>query len=296
MKGIRSKTEDLEILLAVADHGGFSAAANALDIQVAKVSRAISRLEQEHACSLFTRTTRRVSVTQEGEQFIRAIRTAMKQIVSAEFALTEQKVRPSGRLRVDAASPFVLHQLVPLIKPFRLAYPDIELELVSNDSIIDLIEKRTDLAIRIGALTDSGLHAKLLGRSSLHLVAAPDYLSRAGTPIQQEELARHEIIGFSDIANLNKLPNTPSINLPVTIKANSGETIRQLCLAGNGIALLSHFMIANDLAAGRLVSLLPEAIQTPNPREQVQAVYYKHTKLASRIEAFLQFIADKLRL
>nr|WP_220342851.1 LysR family transcriptional regulator [Marinomonas pollencensis] len=293
---MRSKTEDLEILLAVADHGGFSAAANALDIQVAKVSRAISRLEQEHACSLFTRTTRKVTVTQEGEQFIRSIREAMKQIMGAEFALTEQKIRPSGRLRIDAASPFVLHQLVPLIKPFRIAYPDIELELVSNDSIIDLIEKRTDLAIRIGNLTDSGLYATLLGRSPLYLVASPDYLSQAGTPTHQEELIRHEIIGFSDIANLNKLPNTTPFNLPVTIKASSGETIRQLCLAGNGIALLSHFMIANDLASGRLVSLLPEIIQSPNPREQVQAVYYKHTKLSSRIEAFLQFITGKLNL
>ncbi|MEL0636602.1 LysR family transcriptional regulator [Marinomonas sp. TI.3.20] len=294
MNGIRSKTEDLEILLAVADHGGFSAAANALDIQVAKVSRAISRLEQEHACSLFTRTTRKVTVTQEGEQFIRSIRDAMKQIMGAEFALTEQKIRPSGRLRIDAASPFVLHQIVPLIKPFRIAYPDIELELVSNDSIIDLIEKRTDLAIRIGGLSDSGLYASLLGRSPLHLVAAPEYLMRSGTPSTLDELSQHDIIGFSDSANLNKLPNTPPVNLAVSIKANSGETIRQLCLEGNGIALLSHFMIANDLQSGRLVNLLPDTIQTPNPRELIQAVYYKHTALASRIDAFLQFIAGKL--
>lgn len=296
MNGIRSKTEDLEILLAVADHGGFSAAANALDIQVAKVSRAVARLEQEHACSLFTRTTRKVSLTQEGERFINAIRHAMEQIAVAEFALTEQKTRPSGRLRVDAASPFVLHQLVPLVKPFRAAYPDIELELVSNESFTDLIEKRTDLAIRIGGLTDSGLHASLLGRSPLHLVASPDYLKAFGTPNTLEELTRHDIIGFSDIANLNKLPTTPPISLPIHIKASSGETIRQLCLAGNGIALLSHFMVSEDIITGRLVSLLAESIQTPNPREQVNAVYYKHTQLASRIDAFLNFIKTRLDL
>ncbi|NLV00876.1 LysR family transcriptional regulator [Marinomonas sp. UCMA 3892] len=296
MNGIRSKTEDLEILLAVADHGGFSAAANALDIQVAKVSRAITRLEQEHACSLFTRTTRKVSLTQEGERFIMAIRSAMEQIAGAEFALTAQKTRPSGRLRIDAASPFVLHQLVPLIKPFRAAYPDIELELVSNDSIIDLIEKRTDLAIRIGGLSDSGLHATLLGRSILHLVASPDYLAINGIPKTVEELALHDIIGFSDIANLNKLPTIPPIQLSIDIKASSGETVRQLCLAGNGIALLSNFMVSEDIKAGRLISLLIESIQTPNPREQVNAVYYKHTALASRIEAFLNFIKTRLIL
>lgn len=296
MNGIRSKTEDLEILLAVADHGGFSAAANALDIQVAKVSRAIARLEQEHACSLFTRTTRKVSLTQEGEQFIIAIRSAMEQIAGAEFALTAQKTRPSGRLRVDAASPFVLHQLVPLVKSFRTAYPDIELELVSNDNIIDLIEKRTDLAIRIGGLSDSGLHATLLGRSPLHLVAAPDYLALHGTPTTIDALTSHTIIGFSDTANLNKLPTTPTIQLSVNIKASSGETVRQLCLEGNGIALLSHFMISKDIQSGHLVSLLPGLIDSPNPREQVQAVYYKHSTLASRIEAFLNFIKNKLTM
>lgn len=294
MNNIRSKTEDLEILLAVADHGGFSAAANALDIQVAKVSRAVARLEQEHTCSLFTRTTRKVSLTQEGERFIVAIRSAMEQIAGAEFALTAQKTRPSGRLRIDAASPFVLHQLIPLIKPFRAAYPDIELELISNDNIIDLIEKRTDLAIRIGGLSDSGLHATLLGRSCLHLVASPDYLATRGTPKTVGELALHDIIGFSDIANLNKLPTTPPIQLSINIKASSGETIRQLCLAGNGIALLSNFMVSEDIKKGRLVSLLNESIQTPNPREQVNAVYYKHTALASRIEAFLTFIKAHL--
>jgi DNA-binding transcriptional LysR family regulator len=296
MNSIRSKTEDLEILLAVADHGGFSAAANALDIQVAKVSRAVARLEQEHACSLFTRTTRKVSLTQEGERFIMTIRNAIEQIASAEFALTAQKTRPSGRLRIDAASPFVLHQIVPLIKPFRTAYPDIELELVSNDSIIDLIEKRTDLAIRIGGLSDSGLHATLLGRSMLHLVASPDYLAKNSIPKTIDELTLHSIVGFSDIANLNKLPTTPPIQLTMNIKASSGETVRQLCLAGNGIALLSNFMVSDDIKAGRLVSLLNDSINTPNPREQVNAVYYKHTTLASRIEAFLNFIKTRLTL
>lgn len=296
MTSIRSKTEDLEILLAVADHGGFSAAANALDIQVAKVSRAVARLEQEHACSLFTRTTRKVTLTQEGEQFISAIRLALTNIASAELALSEQKVRPSGRLRVDAASPFVLHQLVPLVKAFHHAYPDIELELVSNDNIIDLIEKRTDLAIRIGGLTDSGLHARLLGRSKLHLVATPEYLQKNGEPSCLKDLERHPFIGFSGSTSLNKIPTSSETHLALAFKASSGETIRQMCLAGNGIALLSHFMVNEDIQTGRLISLLNASIESPNPREQVHAVYYKHSVIASRIDAFLNFISNKLTL
>lgn len=296
MSGIRSKTEDLEILLAVADHGGFSAAAAVLDLQVAKVSRAVARLELEHGCSFFTRTTRKVNLTPEGEQFIMAIRQAMDSIAAAEFALAEQKVRPSGRLRVDAASPFVLHQLVPLIKPFREAHPEIDLELVSNDRIIDLIEKRTDLAVRIGELSDSGLNATFLGRSRLHLVASPAYLAQNVEPATLADLDQHEVIGFSDNPNLNKLYTSPPTVLPVSLSASSGETVRQLCLAGNGIALLSNFMVKKDLDEGRLIKVLGDIKDSPNPRELVQAVYYKHTVLASRIEAFLSFIKTNISL
>lgn len=296
MSNIRSKTEDLEILLAVADQGGFSAAANVLDIQVAKVSRAVARLELQHGCSLFTRTTRKVTPTQEGEHFVAAIRQAMDNIAQAEQVLSEQQHRPQGRLRVDAASPFVLHQLVPLVEPFRELYPDIELQLVSNESFIDLIEKRTDLAIRIGALGDSGLHATPLGRSPLYLLASPMYLQKYGKPTNLDALSAHEFIGFSDTPLLNKLPSTPPILLRPNISASSGETIRQLCLAGNGIALLSNFMTREDIESGRLIRLLPELIESPNGREQVQAVYYKHSPLATRIDVFLSFIKSRLTL
>src|SRR5690606_10760558 len=97
---------------------------------------------------------------------------------------------------VDAASPFILHQLVPLMAEFRARYPRIQLELVSGEALIDLLEQRTDLAIRIGGLTDSNLHARLLGRSPLHLVASPDYLAQLGKPTSIEELSRHRLIGF----------------------------------------------------------------------------------------------------
>jgi DNA-binding transcriptional LysR family regulator len=168
--------------------------------------------------------------------------------------------------------------------------------LVSNENFTDLIEKRTDVAIRIGGLTDSGLHARLLGRSVLHLVASPNYLEEHGTPASVDELTQHVMIGFTDISNLNKLPTIPAVSVPMNLKASSGETIRQLCLAGNGIALLSHFMVDKDIQAGKLVSLLTESITSPHPREQVQAVYYKHTALATRIDAFLNFIKTRLVL
>ncbi|WP_269802663.1 LysR family transcriptional regulator [Marinobacter sp. G11] len=293
---IISRTEDLEILLTVIDSGSFSAAARNLDIQVAKVSRAVSRLETELDCTLLNRTTRKLELTEEGRQFAERVRNGLDHLAEAEESLRALRGTPTGRLRVDAATPFILHQLVPLVPGFRERYPQIELELVASENIIDLIERRTDLAIRIGALQDSNLHARFLGRSPLHIVASPDYLARQGTPKDPDALHRHQIIGFADAAHLNRWPLRESGVVSPCLTSSSGETVRQLCLAGQGLALLSEFMICEDLTHGRLVKVLDEHIVTPNNRELVHAVYYRNTALSSRITAFIEHIAPQLKL
>jgi len=293
---IISQTEQLEMLLAVYDTGSFSAAAKALDCQVAKVSRAVQTLEQQLGCSLFSRTTRRVLPTEEGHRFVAQVRPGLALLAEAESQLRFSDA-PAGRLRVDAASPFMLHQLVPLLGEFRTLYPQIELQLMSSENMIDLIEKRTDVAIRIGALTDSNLHARLLGRSPLHLVASPQYLARRGVPQQVSDLPAHLLLGFADNARLNQWPLAAGeLLVRPAISASSGETLRQLCLAGHGIALLSNFMIAADLASGSLVQVLPGTIQSPHPREQVHAVYYQQQAVAPRIRCFIDFLASRLQL
>ena len=147
-----SRSDDLELLLSVVDCGGFSPAATQLNIPVAKVSRAVQRLEKQLGVTLLHRTTRRISLTEEGELFIASIRQALEQLDTAEEQLRLRQDKPAGRLRVDAASPFMLHQLVPLLSDFRNQYPNINLELSTSEGIIDLLEKRTDIAIRIGQL------------------------------------------------------------------------------------------------------------------------------------------------
>ncbi|MEH6711329.1 MAG: LysR family transcriptional regulator [Paraglaciecola polaris] len=294
---IISHTTALEMLLAVVDHGGFSAAAKYLDVQVAKVSRAIAKLEKNLDCTLLNRTTRRVELTQEGILFVSEVRASLQQLSYAESRLRELKQVPAGRLTIDAASPFMLHQLVPLVAGFRQAYPLIELELISNESIIDLIEKRTDVAIRIGQLHDSNLHARLLGNSKLRLVASPAYLATLTGPVTFDSLADCSIIGFAQSPQLNIWPlNHLQFDLKPNVLASSGETMRQLCLSGNGIALLSDFMITQDLYAGRLVEVLAGEVNSPHPRERVNAVYYKNSTLSSRITAFLDYIQNKLKL
>ena len=291
-----TRSDDLEILLTVVDSGGFSAAAEALDIQVARVSRAVSKVEKQLGVSILNRTTRRVELTDEGRQFIESVRTGLQHIQQAEEDIMQRGELPKGRLRVDAASPFVFHQLVPLIQPFKEVYPDIELELTSNEGFVDLLEKRTDVAIRIGKLDDSTLHARPLGRSPLYIVASPEYLAKRGLPKQVSELSQHDLIGFAGAKILNRWPLKGLESITPSMISSNGETVRQLVLAGNGISCLSGFMVNKDLEEGRLVSLLETEKLVNTGREQVNAVFYKSSSVARRISAFIDFIQPQLKL
>lgn len=293
---MQTRSDDLEILLTVVDSGGFSAAAETLDIQVAKVSRSVSKVEKQLGVSILNRTTRRVELTDEGRQFVEAVRSGLQQVQQAEEDLISRGELPKGHLRVDAASPFVFHQLVPLIQPFHEAYPDIVLELTSNEGFVDLLEKRTDVAIRIGKLTDSTLHARPLGKSPLYIVASPDYLARRGFPQTVSDLECHQTIGFSGVKALNRWPLQGFDKLTPTFTSSNGETVRQLTLAGNGISCLSGFMVKKDIQQGRLIPLLESEKLLNTGREQVNAVFYKSSSVAKRISAFIDFIQPQLTL
>ncbi|GGQ04579.1 LysR family transcriptional regulator [Shewanella litoralis] len=291
-----TRSDDLDILLTVVDSGGFSAAADTLNIQVARVSRAVSKIEQQLGVTILNRTTRRIELTDEGRQFVESVRTGLLQLQRAEDELVKRGELPQGRLRVDAASPFVFHQLVPLMQDFRQAYPDIMLELTSNEGYVDLLEKRTDVAIRIGKLNDSTLYARPLGKSALYIVASPAYIARRGAPQKVADLSGHELLGFTEPKALNRWPLKGSEEITPSISSSNGETLRQLALSGNGIACLSGFMINDDLAAGRLVTLLNQDKINVSDREQVNAMYYKSSTVARRISAFIEFIQPRLTL
>ncbi len=289
-------SDDLKLFLAVVDSGSLSAASVHLGQTTSGVSRALSRLEEKLATSLLTRTTRRMELTEEGQLLLVKARAILGAMEEAEEAIKMRRQQPAGRLCVDAASPFMLHCVVPHVAEFRAAYPAIRLELSSNDRIADLLEHRTDIAIRIGPLTDSTLHARPLSASPLHLLASPAYLARHGTPAAPEHLADHQLLGFShyEAGNVWPLRHAGGDSLPITpgLSASSGETLRQLALHGQGIVCLADFMTRADLAAGRLVKIL--APFDTGYRQQIHAVYYRNTQLAQRIACFLEFLQQKL--
>lgn len=289
-------SDDLKIFVAVIDSGTLSAASVHLGQTTSGVSRALSRLEEKLATTLLTRTTRRMELTEEGHLFLEQARAILAAMEEAEETIRIRRQKPAGRLCVDAASPFMLHCVVPHVAEFRALYPDIRLELTSNDQIADLIEHRTDIAIRIGTLSDSTLHARALSSSPLHVLASPDYLARRGAPAAPEDLAQHELLGFAqyELGNVWPLRHAAGNSLQVVpaLAASSGETLRQLALAGQGIVCLSDFMTRADIAAGRLVKVL-EAHST-GFRQQIHAVYYRNTQLSQRISCFLEFLQKKL--
>ncbi|VXB30561.1 Uncharacterized HTH-type transcriptional regulator YafC [Burkholderia sp. 8Y] len=299
---MKTNTDELLVFVTVIDSGSMTAAAETLQQTVSGVSRTLTRLEKKLDATLVRRTTRRLQLTDEGELFLTRARAILAAMDDAEEALSRRRERPAGRLRVDAASPFMLHCVVPHVKAFAALYPDISLELTSNERIVDLLEQRVDIAIRIGALQDSTLHARALGSSRLRVLASPAYLAEHGEPRDVDELMRARLIGFTAPESLNDWPlcNTREggdadfLSIEPAISASSGETIRQLAVDGGGIACLADFMTAADVKAGRLRPILHDALR--DVRQPISAVYYQSTSMAARARAFLDFLASRLAL
>ncbi len=179
---MKTHSDELTLFVAVVEAGSFRQAAENLGMDNSVVSRGIKRLEEKLSTVLLNRTTRRVSLTEEGSWFYQRAVKILTEMSEAEGHLLMRREQPEGVLRVDAATPFILHRLVPLIGEFRRRYPAIELQLHSSEGFINLMERRVDMAIRIGELTDSSLRALPLGRSRLRLLASPHLFERARHP------------------------------------------------------------------------------------------------------------------
>jgi DNA-binding transcriptional LysR family regulator len=294
---MKTTLEELQAFVAVVDGGSITAAADRLGQTVSGISRALGRLEGKLGSTLLLRTTRRLELTEEGRGFLDHARGILNAVEAAEDQMAARRERPAGRLRVNAASPFMLHVVVPLVGAFRERYPEIELELNTNDDLIDLIEQRTDVAIRIGTLRDSTLHARPLGRFSLRVLASPAYLKAHGRPRRVEDLQQHALIGFTQPESLNRWPlrhaGGDALDIRPSIRASSGETVRQLALAGQGIACLSDFMTRTDRANGDLVQVCVK--DTVEQLQPINAVYYRNTALAARIRVFLDELAAAMK-
>jgi len=225
------------------------------------------------------------------------VRNILYDLEEAEDMLLQRKDIPSGKLRINAATPFMLNVIVPIIDKYSKTYPHVDIELVNNENLIDLLEQRTDIAIRVGQLKDSSLSATPLGLTKIRIVASPDYLKKYGTPKKVEDLNDHYLLGFSGFESLNDWPIYDQFNnllhIQPNIKADSGETLRQLALCDSGIVCLSDFVISKDLQAGRLVQLFVNA--TLNIEKPINIVYYRNRELSKRVSSFIEFMKLEMK-
>ncbi|WP_343554465.1 DNA-binding transcriptional regulator YafC [Pantoea sp.] len=291
---MKASSDELKVFIAVVESGSFSRAAEQLQMANSAVSRTVKKLENKLGVALLTRTTRQLALTQEGEHYFRRVQKLMQEMSTAESELVARQMTPQGVLRIDAATPVVLHLLLPMIKPFRERYPNVTLSLISSESFINLIERKVDVAIRVGNLTDSSLRARLLFISYRKLVATPAYLAEFGIPTSVADLAQHQCLGFVETPRLNRWPiadnNGNLYDITAGISSNSGETLKQLCLGDQGIACLSDFMVNKEIADGTFIELLAE--QSIPVEMPFNAVYYSDLGVSQRVRAFIDFLSE----
>ncbi|MDE1165441.1 MAG: LysR family transcriptional regulator [Pseudomonas sp.] len=291
---ISGRSGEMAVFAKVAQEGSLSAAGRALGLTPSSISRIIARTERRIGTRLLLRTTRAITLTAEGEAYLRGARRILADMAEVEDAITDQGV-PRGRLRVSAALAHGRLTIVPLIAAFSARYPAILVDLVLGDEVVDILGGQADVAIRFGQLADSPLTARRISDTGQVIVAAPGYLARHGTPQTPEDLLRHNCLRF----NFRRAaPDWPfsrdgqvfSIKVTGTIEGNSGEALSQLAKLGTGIARIGAFSVAEDLKSGHLVPLLES--YNPGDREPINAVFVGGAAMPARVRAFVDFLLE----
>ena len=295
-----NRSGEIEVFVRVVETGSFSAAARALRMTPSAVSKLIGRLEGRLGARLVSRSTRKLQLSPEGSAFYDSGVRILADMAAAEREAAAGAA-PRGLLRVNSYVPFGQHRLIPLLPRFLERYPEISVDLVLTDSVIDLMQERADVAIRAGPLNESRLVARKLGQSRTVVVAAPSYLETHGTPRIPADLERHNRMSFGFVRHIDGWPFRDgaggSVLVPTTGNAlvSDGEAMRLMALAGTGIARLARWHVDADIAGGWLVPLLEEF--NPDDEEFTHAVYVGQGKhLPARVRAFLDFLVETVRL
>jgi DNA-binding transcriptional LysR family regulator len=273
--------QDYALFAAVIDSGSLSAAGRRLHLSPAMVSKRLRRLEERLGARLINRTTRRLSVTAAGQAFHQDITAILAAAAAAEARVSGLTAAPAGPLRISAPTSFGRLHIAPRLSRFLERYPRVEIELQLEDGFVDLVGARIDLAIRIAATVDPGLEAVRLAANRRVLCAAPSYLARHGGPVDLADLRGHRLLAATNPTPWRLQAGDRRRVLPVEshVRTNSSEVVRELAIAGVGIALRSTWDVGRELRAGTLVRVCPEwegatdvAIYAVRPRADLVAV------------------------
>nr|WP_322111075.1 LysR family transcriptional regulator [Steroidobacter sp.] len=287
---------EYELFVCVVRSGSLSAAARTLGLSPAMVSKRIARLEQRLGARLISRTTRQLTMTDVGEQFFERVVHILAAANEAEAMVSGRAQQPSGKLRVSAPTSFGRLHVTPYVPAFLKRFPAVSMELELDDAYIDLVERRIDLAIRIASEVGSGLTGQRLAANHRVLCASPDYLARHGAPTTLEELSKHSLLGAG-----SQFPwRLQDRNAPVlvhgrsVVPTNSSEVVRELAVAGLGIALRSKWDVERELASGALRVILP---QFPGASDvAIFAVSPAASLVPPSVTAFINHLAEAYRV
>jgi DNA-binding transcriptional LysR family regulator len=287
------KFKQIEAFVAVATKGGLTAAAKHLASTAIMVGRRVDALEERLGVKLLVRTTRRISMTNEGSAYLEDCQRLLADIVHAEASVSAGGMRARGHLRLTAPAGFGRRHVAPLVAEFHLAHPDVSVSLNLSDRLVDVAAEAFDCAIRVGDLPDSSLVAVRLADNRRLCVATPSYLARHGTPLTPQDLYDHACLTLSSDASQTRgwafKSNEKTIYMRPSgpLNCSDGQVLHAWCLSGYGIAWRSVWEIQSDLAAGRLVSVLDDFAAPPNG---IYAVFAQRKHLPLRVQLWVDFL------
>jgi DNA-binding transcriptional LysR family regulator len=286
--------QGLQQFLAFAEtakHGSFAAAARELGSTSSALAKAVARLEAGLGVKLFHRTTRQVSLTPDGERLFQRCQRVLAEVHELQADAAGVRAAPTGTLRASLPIVYGKRVLIPMLAQLVQQHPGLALDLRLDDGYVDLVKEGFDLAVRVGALQDSGLVAQRFASQQLLLCASPAYLDRAGTPRAVEQLVRHAVIGFRMPSTGRQRPwqlrsrgQALDLTPPAAVQLNDGEGMVAAALQGLGITQVPNYMVADELADGRLVELLPGCRPPPMP---ISAVMPSGRLLPPRVRVVL---------
>lgn len=289
------KLEAMNVLTKVVSGGSFAEAARRLGVTRSAVSKAITQLEQELGARLLDRTTRRVTPTEAGLAYYERCLSIMAQIAETEAQIARLHDEPKGLLKVNAPMSFGTLYLGEAVADFMDRYRELKVELVLTDRIIDPLEEGVDVTVRIGAMIDSSLIARRISAARVLLVASPDYIAHHGEPTEPGDLANHKCLHYGHSTTVPRWQLTEHgapLSVPVSacLSSNNGDTLREAAIKGIGIARLPSFLVGADIAAGRLVVVLPEY---PPQELTIHALYAPNRFLAAKSRVFIDFLVER---
>ena len=285
------------VFVQTVDTGGFARAARALDMSGAVVTRQVAALEAHLGTRLLNRTTRRMSLTDAGEEFYERARVILDQVAEAEAAAARGTQSPAGLLRVSAPLSYGISHLAPVLARFRQRYPQLHLDIDLSDRVVDLVHEGIDVGLRIATRLAPGIVARRLAPLDVVVCAAPAYLRQRGVPREPAELAGHETLSFSYLWAGDEWPFTSpdgrreTVRVLPAVHSSSGDLLRELAIAGGGIILQPRFIVEQALRAGTLVPILESYASLDL---HLYAVYLSARYLPSKVRVFIDFLVEDL--